>query len=150
MAWHYGHHERPITTAADGRFTLTGIGVERRVEFRLSGETIAYAKLIAVTRRMEPLTYPLGLYATNEKRPLMGQVFGCEFTYHAAPTQPIVGTVRDAVTSQALADVGVAAAFPPPGMTMNEGLRTETDAEGHNGSSVWPRPTVIRRATASA
>ncbi len=131
VAWYRSDPERPITTDADGRFTLTGIGIERKVEFRLEGETIAHTKFTVVTRRMEPLTYPLGLYATNEKRPLMGQVFGCEFTYHAAPTQPIMGTVRDAVTGKPLANVGVAAAFPPPGWTMNELLRTETDADGH-------------------
>ena len=131
VAWYHNDPERPITTDADGRFTLTGIGTERKVEFRLQGETIAYTKFTAVTRRMEPLTYPLGLYSTNEKRPLQAQVFGCEFTYHATPTQPIVGTVRDAVTGKPLANVGIAAAFPPPGMTMNELLRTETDADGH-------------------
>jgi hypothetical protein len=128
VAWYHRDPERPITTDADGRFTLTGIGDERKVECRLEGETIACAKLIVVTRRMEPLRYALGISSPREKSPPRGQVFGCDFTYHAAPTQPIVGTVRDAATGKPLPDVGIAAAI---GISINEVVRTETDAEGH-------------------
>jgi nitrogen fixation protein FixH len=131
VAWYHSDPERPITTDADGRFTLTGIGIERKVDCRLQGETIAEAMLTAVTRRMEPLTYALGLYSSAEKRPRQGQIFGCDFTYTATPTQPIVGTVRDAATGKPLANVGIAGQWPPPGMPINDVLRTETDADGH-------------------
>jgi beta-lactamase regulating signal transducer with metallopeptidase domain len=88
----------PNVSDRDGRFAVTGIGAERMVRLQVDGETIASAQFDVVTRSMKSLG-PTGLSYDPT------QVFGKDFTYQAAPTKPITGTVRDAVTGKPLAGV---------------------------------------------
>jgi beta-lactamase regulating signal transducer with metallopeptidase domain len=140
VPWYRMDSQGPTTTDKDGRFQLRGIGPERVVDFHLRGETIVYAELTVATRNMEPLTHPLGLYSSDEKTPLMRQVYGSEFTFQATPTQPIMGTVHDAATGKPLAGVGIASDLPLPG---NDGGRCASDRDRRR------RPLQARRLAQS-
>jgi RNA polymerase sigma factor (sigma-70 family) len=78
-----------FTTDKDGRFTLTGIGSERRVLLHINGPTIEH-KLVEITTPPE-----------NEK------VKGDSVKLFLGPTKPIHGTVRDKATGKPLAGVEV-------------------------------------------
>ena len=117
--------ERPIVTDADGRFTLRGAGADRVVRLALHGETIAYAELDVVTRAIARMP-------RRDPFAASGELYGSNFTYQAAPTQPIVGTLRDASSGAPLPGVVIEsrsiAGAPQalPGI-----LRTVTDAQGN-------------------
>jgi Carboxypeptidase regulatory-like domain len=106
----------PIVSDRDGRFTVPGVGAERLVRLELSGGTIATARVDVVNREMTPIARTAGIDAPSE-------VFGKDFAYHASPTRPIVGTVRDADTGKPVAGVSVESEF-------RDDLRTETDEQG--------------------
>jgi beta-lactamase regulating signal transducer with metallopeptidase domain/protocatechuate 3,4-dioxygenase beta subunit/5-hydroxyisourate hydrolase-like protein (transthyretin family) len=117
--------QRPTVTDADGRFTLGGAGADRVVRLGLRGETIAFAELEVVTRAMPPMP-------RRDPYPVSGELYGADFTYQAAPTQPVEGTLRDASSGAPLAGVVIEsrsiAGAPQalPGI-----LRTVTDVEGN-------------------
>jgi len=116
--------EPPILTDRDGHFTFRGIGADRDVRLELQGETIASQQFDVATREMQPLKRNLWFSLTD-------QVFGASFTIQAAPTMPIVGTVRDRATGRPLPGVrieseGLAGMLYFP----RNGLQTKTDAEG--------------------
>ena len=48
----------PVTTDADGRFRLTGLGRDRQATLAISGPTIAFRGYQVVTRRMKPVKSP--------------------------------------------------------------------------------------------
>ncbi|HEV3299321.1 MAG TPA: M56 family metallopeptidase [Planctomycetaceae bacterium] len=106
----------PILSDQDGRFVVRGIGRERMMRLQVSGETIASEQFEVVTRSMKPLAPPPGSNGHTE-------VFGEDFTYQAAPTKPIGGTVRDAVTGKPLAGVHLE-------LRRHNFVVTQTDAEG--------------------
>ena len=116
--------ELPAVTDQEGRFTFRGVGADRVARIELRGETIAYSELDVVTRAIPPTLRKDVFGAT-------GEVFGADFTYQAAPTRPIVGTVRDAASGAPLAGVSIesrrlaGAPRAPVGI-----LRTVTDAQG--------------------
>jgi beta-lactamase regulating signal transducer with metallopeptidase domain len=118
----------PIVSDRDGRFTVTGIGAERMVRLQVSGETIASEQFEVVTRSMNPLGPAGPSYDPT-------QVFGNDFTYRAAPTKPIVGTVRDAVTGKPLAGVHLQ-------LSRHDFIGTRTDAEGKFRLVGMPKETV--------
>jgi protocatechuate 3,4-dioxygenase beta subunit len=116
--------EPPIVTDQDGRFTLTGIGADRVAGFELRGDTIAYALLNVVARAIKPVTIKNRFGEANG-------LFGADFTYEAAPTRPIVGTVRDAATGAPLAGVSIVSKQIAGLPRALEGIvRTVTDAQG--------------------
>jgi RNA polymerase sigma factor (sigma-70 family) len=78
-----------FTTDKDGRFTLTGIGPERRVLLHINGPTIEH-KLVEATTP-----------AADEKAK------GDRLKLFVGPTKPIRGTVRDRATGKPLPGVGV-------------------------------------------
>ena len=118
----------PILSDRDGRFVVRGIGRERMVRLQVSGETIASEQFEVVTRSMKPLAPPPGSNGHTE-------VFGEDFTYQAAPTKPIVGTVRDAVTGKPLAGVHLE-------LSRHNFVVTQTDAEGTFRLVGMPKQTV--------
>jgi RNA polymerase sigma factor (sigma-70 family) len=99
-----------LTTGADGRIKLAGVGRERLVHLHLEGPAIATADLAVMTRAAGKV----------------GSLYGASFDYLAAASRPIRGVVRDKDTGKPLA--GVAVGF---GGDLRE-LRwmTVTDREG--------------------
>jgi hypothetical protein len=85
-----------VTTGADGRFRLTGLGRDRVVRLALEGSTISHSTLAAVTR-------PAG--AT----PYFAGVKGAAFEHEALPSRPIRGVVRDRATGKPVAGVKISA-----------------------------------------
>ncbi len=123
--------EAAIRTDEDGRFTLRGVGAERVAEIELRHDTIAYQRLTVATRAMAPLSRNLSPPTGLDKPPIKDTVYGKDFTFPAAPTRAIEGTVRDAKTGNPIAGVEIAsdhlagALFHPQNR-----LRTKTDAQG--------------------
>ncbi|HVX59815.1 MAG TPA: M56 family metallopeptidase [Pirellulales bacterium] len=113
-------------TADDGRFTIHGIGRERRVQLSLVGPTIAYQQLTVVTRPCEPLQLKVSSMS-DESTP----VYGAEFELVAPPSQPITGIVRDAETGQPLAGVSIESnQFAGSNYINERHLRAVSDAQG--------------------
>ncbi len=106
----------------------------------LRGDTVAYKSLTVATRAMSPLTQE-HLESDTDR----SQVFGKDFTFEAFPSQPIVGTVRDAATGQPLAGVGIEswllAGTKIGGIRV---LRAETDQKGNYRLVGMPRGTGNR------
>jgi 5-hydroxyisourate hydrolase-like protein (transthyretin family) len=122
---------QPVTTTgADGRFRLTGLGRDRTVQLSLRGPTIEARDrdVYVMTRDAKPFHRPV-----NEKAPELGNVsyYGATFDHVAAPTKPIVGTVRDQDTGKPLAGVTVQSYFfAASGTLVRDFLRTTTDEAG--------------------
>ncbi len=89
-----------VTTGADGRFRLAGLGQERHVRLQIAGSTIQHGYLEAVTRPMEPLVGPSTSVGVVK-------LFGATFDYAAAPARPIRGVVRDKATGKPVAGIAV-------------------------------------------
>jgi RNA polymerase sigma factor (sigma-70 family) len=111
---------RPETiTDADGRFRLTGFGRHRIVALSLSGPTIVAraGDLSMLTGVARSFHVPL-----SRRNPEAGNLvyYGTNADIAAAPTKPIVGTVRDQETGKPLA-----------GVTIQGQLSTQTDQNGH-------------------
>jgi RNA polymerase sigma factor (sigma-70 family) len=110
---------RPVTTGADGRFRLTGLGGDRLVRLRLSGRGIE-------------TTYA---YVRTRPAPAAGAkdegLYYATFEHVAAPSRPIVGTVREKGSGKPLAGVTVGTG---PGFGDGDGrngdVRATTDAQG--------------------
>jgi protocatechuate 3,4-dioxygenase beta subunit len=85
-----------LTTGADGRFKLAGVGRERVVYFHVEGPAIATVDLTVMTRAAEKV----------------GDVYGGSFDYVAVASRPIRGVVRDKTTGKPLA--GASVGFGPP------------------------------------
>jgi hypothetical protein len=120
---------QPVVSAADGRFRLTGIGRERLVELRFEGPTIETHDGYALTRPAPTLQV-----LRQKDNPEFGTLVfhGSQFSHAAAPTQPIVGTVRDKDTGQPLAGVTIQARLAqyPYGSEPRHYVRTSTDRDG--------------------
>jgi hypothetical protein len=103
-----------LTTGADGRFRLAGVGRERLVQFRVEGPGIASAWLGTVmTRAAEKVAGP----GTH--------VYGASFDHVAVASRPIRGVVRDKETGKPLAGVCVEG-----GSKGASGCQAVTDKEG--------------------
>jgi RNA polymerase sigma factor (sigma-70 family) len=108
-----------LTTGADGRFKLDGVGGERIVYFRLEGPGIATANLEVMTRAAETVAGAQGR-----------RVYGAAFDYVATISRPIRGVIRDKDTRKPMAGVRVRVnslmeLFTPP-----PPCETVTDREG--------------------
>jgi hypothetical protein len=85
-----------VTTEADGRFRLTGLGRDRVVRLALEGPAICQTVLAAATR-------------PAAATPSFGGVSGATFEHVALPSRPIQGVVRDRVTGKPVAGVKISA-----------------------------------------
>lgn len=113
------------TTNIDGRFWLGGIGRERLLALRIEGPTIQTQIVYARTRLGETVR------VTDHRDPIRAGTFVCygaTFDHAAAPTRPIVGTVRDKDTGAPLA--GVVIQSQVDFMSIPYFSQTTTDREG--------------------
>ena len=89
-------------TDAQGRFKISGLGQDRVADLIVDGANVAQARLIVVNRKMEslPTNLPIGLRLSQH-------VYGSGFERIVAPSQPIVGIVRDAKTGAPMPHVRI-------------------------------------------
>jgi RNA polymerase sigma factor (sigma-70 family) len=98
-----------VTTDADGRFRVTGIGCDRIVGLALEGPAIGHTILSAATRPTAATPYSWG-------------ISGATFDHAALTSRPIRGVVRDKVTAKPVPGVQISAfADLPPALTDEDG-----------------------------
>jgi RNA polymerase sigma factor (sigma-70 family) len=121
----------PVTTGADGRFEVRGVGRERLVRLRLEGPTVATQIVNAMTRPGEKIVLPL-----SRRYPKWETIayHGAALEVPAEPTKPVVGVVRDRDTGRPLAGVTITPnkiTNPFDISNHDQGLiQTTTDKEG--------------------
>jgi protocatechuate 3,4-dioxygenase beta subunit len=117
-----------VTTDAEGRFEMKGVGRERLVRLTLEGPTIARQELSVYTRPGKPI-HATGFARNPEGSQLT--YYGASFEHTAAPTRPIVGVVRDKDTGKPLAGVTVQSdRFAGTNTGGDSSVRTVTDKDG--------------------
>jgi hypothetical protein len=111
-----------VTTAADGRFRLTGVGRDRLVSLALEGPAIAHTDLVVTTR-------PAAAISSS------GGILGATFDCVALPSRTIRGLVRDKATGK-----------PVPGVKVSIetiGPTTFTDQDGRYELLGYPGPPCV-------
>lgn len=92
-------HPREVSTGADGRFRLTGLGRERMAVLQIEGPAIHYTTIQVMTRAAETIVGP------NPHRAM--KIYGATFDYLADPSRPVRGVVRDKDTGKPIADIQI-------------------------------------------
>jgi RNA polymerase sigma factor (sigma-70 family) len=121
-----------VTTDADGRFRITGVGRERLAVLRVEGETIEYRTLHILCRPgadVAALTKP----DPDKKQPGIPRgpqpaVYGPAFEHAAQPSKPIVGVVKDRATGKPVA--GATVSGSAANHWWGDYAQATTDAEG--------------------
>jgi len=113
-----------VTTDAEGRFRVSGIGRDRIVELAVEGPTIQSATITAMTRKAATVSQPPGTFAAKT-------VYGASFDYLIPPGRALTGVVRDKLTRQPLADITIC------GKGTN--ARVITDADGRYTLPGFPK-----------
>lgn len=117
-----------MTTDADGRFLLKGIGRERLAGIRIEGPTIEMRQVRVMTRPGEMMN--VTAFRRNPKGYVL-TYYGATFDHYAAPTKPIVGVVRDKDTGKPLAGVTIRSdKWAGTNVSGDGRLHTTTDQEG--------------------
>jgi RNA polymerase sigma factor (sigma-70 family) len=121
-----------VTTDADGRFRITGVGRERLAVLRLEGDAIEHKILhvlcrpgadIAALTKPDPEKQMPGM-----PRRVQPAVYGPTFEHAALPCKPIVGVVKDRATGKPVA--GVSVFGHAANHWWGDEAKTKTDAEG--------------------
>src|SRR5579883_1885345 len=126
-----------VSTDADGRFRLRGIGRERIAVVEISGPTIESRQARVLTRPGKQIQLPeYREYPNNGKL----TYYGASFDHVAGPTTPIVGVVRDKDTKKPIAGA-VVTSWIIAGENFNgrDFIRTTTDKEGRYHLVGMPR-----------
>jgi beta-lactamase regulating signal transducer with metallopeptidase domain len=117
-----------VTTDADGRFSIQGVGRERLIRLNFSGPTIQTKTISVLTRDIKPFQVTNGRGSPDWGITLY---YGTRFTHAAAPTKLVIGVVNDRETGKPLAGVRIAsdrtAEFPVYGFN---GIEATTDQDG--------------------
>jgi hypothetical protein len=126
-----------VSTDADGRFQLKGIGRERIAIVEISGPTIE-------SRQARLLTRPSNRIRLPERRELPNRgtliYYGSSFDHVAGPTTPIIGVVRDKDTKKPIAGALVTSwGFAGENFQGRDFIRTTTDKEGRYRLVGMPR-----------
>ena len=108
-----------VTTDADGRFELKGLGRDRVALLRIEGPGIEYARIAVLDRasrgsRRVPGQSSSTFDSVNGELGL--GLYGTSFEHVVGPGKPIAGVVRIKATGQPLAGVTIAAQVPGPGL----------------------------------
>jgi RNA polymerase sigma factor (sigma-70 family) len=122
--------ELAVTTGADGKFHLTGIGRERLVSLWFQGPTIVDSFIESSVRTRRGPTYRLPI---QQDRPEFGALVyhGATFDHVAAPTRPIEGTVRDRDTGKPLAGISIRSdRFAGSAISGRDHVRATSSADG--------------------
>ncbi|MGQ0637173.1 MAG: M56 family metallopeptidase [Planctomycetaceae bacterium] len=127
-----------VVTDAAGRYRITGIGRERKARLLFEGPTIAYSQVDVVTRKIAPMQMVTRVF-DKQTRPL----YGADLEFTASPTQPILGTIRDAETGKPLAGVTVANSSWAPGIVGQRVVRAVTDGSGRYRLAGLPKAKGI-------
>jgi RNA polymerase sigma factor (sigma-70 family) len=127
----------PVTSGADGRFRLDGLGRERIAELRIEGPTIETRDVAVLTRPAETVWVKADRGGpTGQLRPYYGDTF----EHVAAPSAPIVGTVRDTDSGRPLAGAVVESySFAGTNHSGSTDLRAVADADGRYRLTGMPR-----------
>jgi hypothetical protein len=94
-----------LTTDADGRFRLAGVGRDRGVQFQLEGPGIQYGPVRVLARDLKEPVAP----RPQKSGPAIAKVYGATFDHAAVPSRPVRGVVRDKKTGKPVAGVEVQA-----------------------------------------
>jgi RNA polymerase sigma factor (sigma-70 family) len=122
----FGQVLPPVTTGANGRFEIKGIGRERVAHLRIEGPTIATRLVRAMTRPGEIVQAPKNPNDPEAEPPVY---HGSSFDLVVAPTRPVIGVVRDKDTGKPLEGVTVHSSQIAGKVDLNL-VRTTTDREG--------------------
>jgi beta-lactamase regulating signal transducer with metallopeptidase domain/protocatechuate 3,4-dioxygenase beta subunit len=119
-----------ITTDADGRFQIQGLGRNVMAHLELSGPTIVFRTFWIFTGELGETASRRSPSAYRDLRDL--QAYGADCTIVSAPTRPIEGIVKDLETGEPIPDAFVTG-FQLSGSTASiEGyVSATTDARGH-------------------
>jgi protocatechuate 3,4-dioxygenase beta subunit len=143
-----------ISTDADGRFRMTGIGRERQVKIHVKHPTIVTQTLSVMTRVTEPVSHPAYDFpgSHNEIN------YGARFEFAAAPSRPVEGIVRDAKSGEPIAGVEIwSSKFAGENTSGITTIRTKSDDQGRyrlegmpkgSGNEIWVVPTDLPYFTA--
>ena len=108
-----------VTTDAEGRFRLTGIGRDRIVNIAVEGPTIQSATITAMTRNAAAVSTPKDAFGAKT-------VYGATFDHLIPPGRALTGVVRDKRTGRPLAGVSVG------------GHRDERPDDDRRGGAIHP------------
>jgi RNA polymerase sigma factor (sigma-70 family) len=127
----YGALIAPVTTGADGKFTIKGVGRERLVGLRIDGPTVVTRQIKAMTQPQESIRPYQDKPAMDDRSATYFGHYGPTFDLVIPPTKPIVGVVRDNATGKPLAGVTVHT-YLISGMEgiHNNLIRVTTDKDG--------------------
>lgn len=121
-----------VTADADGRFEISGVGRGRLLGVVVEGSGIETAGCRIVTDpAFDPKKVDQPTHATMPGGMLMPgpDLYGPTFTHAGKPTQPVSGTVTDALTGKPVAGVQVMGHPSGPHWSENH-VSTKTDADG--------------------
>jgi beta-lactamase regulating signal transducer with metallopeptidase domain len=110
----------PIVSDADGNFTLTGLGGERRATLSFFNEKFSADNVFIVTRKGEAVHVSLG----SSSRDGNMTYFASPFNVMMSPARTVTGTVTDAETHKPIAGASVTTAYS------RVHLHTVTGADG--------------------
>ncbi len=117
-----------VTTDGQGRFTIRGLGRERLIRLKVEGPTIQTQTLSVLTRNGDPIAVNRAEGRSNRAHDVY---YGARFDFAAAPTQPIVGIVKDQDSGKPLAGVLISSHESPHRPYNTDDIETTSDSEGH-------------------
>ena len=103
----------PVRTGDDGRFTLKGLGKDRIALVRIEADTIETRDVFVMTRPSETVTATQWPDEDPQFAVPRHTYYGNKFDHAAAPSRPIVGTVREADSGRPIAGALVALEHVP-------------------------------------
>ncbi len=93
-----------ITTGADGRFRLSGLGRERMIYLEVEGPGIQYNRIQVMTRVSATVV-------STDSAHRVSRIYGATFDHLAAPSRSLRGVVRDKETGKPVAGVQISSVF---------------------------------------